>query len=87
MARAKPPKHRWRIENPNAKCPRHPRKDYRPLVEAAWAAGWKCERRRKYIYCCAPDPNADWVKVPMTPSSSRTLENVKRNFRAAGLSL
>jgi len=47
-------KHRRRIENPNAKCPRHQDKDYRRLVEAAWADGWWCERRRKYIYCFPP---------------------------------
>ena len=87
MAKAKVKKHRWRAENPDAKCPRHPKKDYRLLVEAAWAAGWKCERRRKYIYCYPPDPRADWVKVQMSPSSSRTYSNIKRNFRAAGLSL
>jgi hypothetical protein len=41
--------HPLRIEHPEAKCPRHPNKEYRRLVEAAWAAGWWCERRRKYI--------------------------------------
>jgi hypothetical protein len=85
MAKAKVKKHRWRIENPKAKCPRHPKKDFRQLVEGAWAAGWKCKRQRKYIYCWPPDEKSDWVKVPMTPSSSRTLANVRRNFRAAGL--
>jgi hypothetical protein len=85
MAKAKAKHHRWRIENPDAKCPRHSKKDYRPLVETAWNAGWKCERRRKYIYCWPPDEASDCVKVPMTPSGSRTLTNVRRNFRAAGL--
>jgi hypothetical protein len=87
VAKGKPQKHRWRLENPNAKCPRHPKKDYRLLVEAAWAAGWKCERRRKYIFCSPPDKTRDIVKVPMTPSGSRTIDNVRRNFRASGLSL
>lgn len=82
----KPPDlHQWRIDNPNAKCPGHTKKDYRLLVKAAWAAGWKCEKRRKYIYCSPPDPNADRVKIQMTPSSSRTLENTKAALRSAGL--
>lgn len=85
MAKARSAKHRWRSENPEAKCPRHPKKDYRPLVEKAWAAGWKCEKRRKYIYCWPADGTSDCVKVPMTPSDRRTLANVSRNFRAAGL--
>jgi len=76
--------HPWRTENPKAKCPHHPKKDYRLLVKAAWAAGWKCERRRKYIYCLPPDPAADRVKIQMT-SSSRTLENTKAALRSAGL--
>jgi hypothetical protein len=87
MAKPKKPKHRKRIKNPNAKCPRHPKKEYRPLVEAAWAAGWWCERRRKYIVCLPVNQTKDQVKVPMTPSGSRTLDNVKRNFAAAGLRL
>ena len=77
--------HPWRLEHSDAKCPPHTKKDYRLLVKAAWSAGWKVERRRKYIYCTPPDPAADIVKVPMTPSGSRTLENVKAHFRAAGL--
>jgi hypothetical protein len=82
----KPPElHPWRVANPEAKCPNHPRKEYRLLVKAAWEAGWKVERRRKYIYCTPLDPEADIVKIAMTPSSSRTLENTKAALRAAGL--
>jgi hypothetical protein len=84
----KPPdQHAWRAANPKAKCPHHPRKDYRLLVKAAWGAGWKVERRKKYIYCTPPDPTADIVKIAMTPSSSRTLENTKASLRAAGLAV
>jgi hypothetical protein len=86
-AKAKPEKHRWRTDNPDAKCPRHPKKDYRLLVEAAWAAGWKCEKGTKYIFCYPPDKEQDRVWVPTTPSSQRTLRNVKSNFRAAGLAV
>jgi len=79
-------KHQWRIDKPEAKCPKHPRKEYRLLVEAAWAAGWWCERRRKYIYCFPPDKTRDIVKVPMTPNK-RTIRNVKASLAAAGLEL
>jgi len=90
MAKAKakekdPEPHEWRIANPRATCPKHQKKEYRLLVEKAWGEGWKCVRRRKYIFCFPPDKTLDMVKIPMTPSDSRTLENVKRNLRAAGL--
>jgi hypothetical protein len=86
--RAEPPDlHPWRVSNPKAKRPGHPKKDYRLLVNAAWDAGWKVERRKKYIYCTPPDPEADIVKIAMTPSSSRTLENTKASLRAAGLAV
>lgn len=85
MAKAKSPqKHERRIEKPDAKCPRHPKKDYRELVDAAWKAGWWCEKRRKYIYCKPPDKALDIVKIPMTPNQ-RTIHNVIRNLRASGL--
>lgn len=79
-------RHERRIENPEAKCPRHPKKEYRLLVESAWEAGWWCEKRRKYIYCYPPDKTQDIVKIPMTPNQ-RTIHNVKRNLGAAGLEL
>lgn len=78
--------HQRRKQKPHAKCPRHPKKDYRELVEAAWKAGWWCEKRRKYIYCRPPDKTLDIVKIPMTPNQ-RTIHNVKRNLRASGLDL
>ena len=70
-------RHPRRIENPEARCPRHPDKDYRRLVEAAWAAGWWCERRRKYVYCRPLDLSR--------PPNQRTIHNVKADFRRAGL--
>ena len=76
--------HPLRIDHPEAKCPRHPKKEYRRLVEAAWDAGWWCERRRKYIYCRPPDARRPPVKVPMTPKR-RTIHNVKADFRRRGL--
>jgi hypothetical protein len=85
-AKSKIQKHERRIDKPNAKCPRHPKKEYRLLVEAAWAAGWWCEKRRKYIYCFPSDKERDIVKIPMTPNK-RTIRNVKASLVAAGLEL
>lgn len=79
--------HKWRIENPDAKCPRHQKKEYRLLVKAAWEDGWKCVKRKKYIHCYPPDEDLDGVWVPSTASSQRTLRNVTANFQAAGLAV
>jgi hypothetical protein len=85
-AKNKSPKlHGKRLDNPGASCPKHPDKDWRPLVQAAWDQGWWCIRARKYIKCWPPDKTKDMVKVPMTPSGSRTIRNVTRNFKASGL--
>jgi hypothetical protein len=78
--------HPKRLQNPAAKCPRHPHKDWRPLVRAAWVAGWWCVRRRKYILCYAPNGKSI-VKVPMTPSDWRTFRNKKTEFARVGLRL
>ncbi len=90
MARQKDPEeppdkpHPKRIADPLAKRPKHPKKDWDALVKKAWEAHWWCERRKKYIYCYAPN-GEDIVKVPMTPSDWRTIRNKKRDFRDAGL--
>jgi hypothetical protein len=76
--------HPLRIAHPEAKCPRHPDKDYRRLVQAAWAAGWWCVRQRKYIYCRPPDLNLKPIQIPMTPYK-RTIHNVTGKFRRSGL--
>jgi hypothetical protein len=92
LSTSKPPDdpralHRKRRENPEARCPHHPKKELRPFVKQAWDAGWWCERRRKYIFCFPPDGTTGFVKVPMSPSGPRTIYNVKQNFAAAGLPL
>jgi hypothetical protein len=79
--------HPKRAAKPDAKRPKHQKKDWDPLVKEAWDQGWWVERRRKYIYCYALDENESIVKVPMTPSGSRTMNNKRRDFRAAGLRL
>jgi hypothetical protein len=79
------PLHPKRVEHPDAKCPNHPRKEYRLMVRKAWDHGCWCEKRRKYIYCYPPDGKSRVVKVPMTPSSSWTLRSVKGRFAKAGV--
>ncbi len=78
--------HPRRLDESNATCPRHSDKDWRPLVQAAWDAGWWVRRGRKYIYCYALNGD-DIVKVPMTPSDHRTIKNVRAHFARAGLDL
>jgi hypothetical protein len=78
--------HPKRSAEPTAKCPRHPKKDWRPLVQAAWDAGWWVRKSRDYIYCYSPH-NDYIVKVPMTPSDWRSMRNTMRDFRHGGLRL
>jgi hypothetical protein len=79
--------HPKRRQNPNAKRPKHPHKDYDRLIAAAWEAGWWVERGGKnYLKCMAP--TGGWVvHVPSTPSSQATLRNKRAQFRRYGLKL
>jgi predicted RNase H-like nuclease len=82
---AEQPKHPKRLANQKATRPRHSKKDYDALVAAAWDAGWWCETRgSNYIACYPPDGSA-FVMVPSTPSSQRTLRNLRSRFKRAGL--
>lgn len=77
--------HPERLKNPNATCPRHPRKEYRLLVEAAWEAGWWCWRdKNNYIRCRDPEGQGT-IPVPSTPSKQGTLNVKKRQFQRFGL--
>ena len=77
--------HPKRIANPDATCPRHPKKEWRELVQRAWDAGWWCERRTNYIRCWPIDPRAEAVSLPSTPSSSRSLLNYTKKMQRSGL--
>jgi hypothetical protein len=79
------PMHDRRLANPTAKCPYHPKKDWRLLVRQAWDYGWWCEPRRDGILCFPPDGTKDAVHVPMNPGQARNLGNTKRRFARAGL--
>jgi hypothetical protein len=77
--------HPKRLENPDARCPRHPRKEYRQLIEKAWDAGWWCWRdHNNYIRCRDPEGKGT-VPVPSTPSKQGTIHITARRFRALGL--
>lgn len=80
-----PEKHAKRLANPTAKCPRHPQKDWRQLVERAWEAGWWCEQRTKYIRCWPPDHSREAVSLPSTPRGGRTLMNYTKKMERSGL--
>jgi len=55
------------------------------LIEAAWAAGWWCERGSKNYVKCYPPDGAPMVLVPSTPSKIHTLNLTAAKFRKRGL--
>lgn len=82
-----PELHPKRLANPKAKCPRHRIDGYRELIEAAWVAGWWCERGGNQHIKCYPPNNLRMVPIPSTPSGSRTLANKRSEFRRSGLEI
>lgn len=80
-----PDLHPKRIKNPTATCPRHPKKEWRPLVERAWQAGWWCEWGGQYIRCWPKDVSCTAVSLPSTPSGGRSLTNYTKMMERAGL--
>lgn len=77
--------HPKRLANKLAKCPKHPKKEWRELVQDAWDAGWWCEWRTKYIRCCPPDRSLEAVSLPTTSSSHRSLINSRKKMERSGL--
>ena len=55
-------------------------------MQAAWDAGWWCERARNdYIRCYAPNDGIV-VTVPSTPhKKGNRIRNLRAEFRRAGL--
>jgi hypothetical protein len=85
-----PALHPKRLEDPEASCPRHPDKNYRRLVEAAWDAGWWCRRAKNNHILCYPPRRADErergaVSVPSTPRKQGTLGLTAGKFKKLGL--
>lgn len=77
--------HPKRIANPGAACPIHPKKEWRPLVQRAWEAGWWCAWGGQYIRCWPKDRSVAAVSLPSTPSSSRSLLNYTKKMERSGL--
>lgn len=77
--------HPKRLENPNARRPELPKRDYDLLVKACWDAGWWCRRSGKNYILCYPPDDSQMVRIPSTPSSVHKLNNVTRNLRRKGL--
>lgn len=82
-----PDLHPERRARPDAKCPKHPRKEYRPLIKAAWEQGWWCVRSRKNYIHCYPPSDEGMVVVPSTPRKQGTLNLVTRKFVKLGLEI
>jgi hypothetical protein len=81
-----PQLHPKRVANPSAKCPKAKDKDIRPLVKAAWDAGWWCEVKRTNYIECWPPGGGKFVQVPSTPhTKGHRLKNLRQEFRRAGL--
>lgn len=77
--------HPERLANPDARRPKHPKKDYDALVKQAWEAGWWCWRdSNNYIRCRDPEGKGT-VPIPSTPSKQGTLQLKKRQLRRYGL--
>jgi len=82
------PVHPKRKANAGAKCPKVKDPELRAMVEAAWAAGWWCEKRANgHVMCYPPDKAARMVLVANTPSDHRTVPNTRSSFRRSGLNL
>lgn len=71
---------------PVPKRPVHPDKDLDKLVKKAWRASWPCVRKGNYIYCYPPD-GGRFITVKSTPSGSRYLKNLEKEFERRGLDL
>jgi len=71
---------------PTPKRPRAREKDLDKMVKQAWDAGWRCVRKRNYIYCYPPSGDG-FVVVKSTPSGSRYRKNLEKQFERAGLEL
>lgn len=81
----KPKLHPLRIANPDARCPRHNKKEWRSLAEKVWAAGWWIERGGSNYLKCLPPDDGRMILMESTPSSPYTLRNRTAQFRRAGV--
>jgi hypothetical protein len=75
------------MANPPPRRPRAREKDLDKMVKRVWDAGWRCERRSSNYIFCYPPMDGPPVVVKSTPSGSRYRENLRLQFKRAGLDL
>jgi len=81
----KPKQHPLRIANPDERCPRHNKKEWRPLAAKVWAAGWWIERGGSNYLKCYPPDGGRMIPMESTPSSPYTIRMRTAQFRRAGV--
>lgn len=59
---------------------RHSKPDFEKLLREAEAKGWRVSRDNRYFKCLCPCAEKHWVKVVLSPSSSRSLINTRKEF-------
>ncbi len=59
---------------------RHQNPDYEKLLREAERHGWRVERGKGYFKALCPCFEKHWISVPLTPSSPRTLRNIRKAF-------
>jgi hypothetical protein len=80
--------HHKRLGHPAAKCPRHPKKEYREIIEKCWAQGAWCEERHDGIWICHPDTSQQGTLIHKTPNRrARAFENTVALLRRRGFAL
>lgn len=61
-------------------------REFRPLVKAACAAGWRISRRNAHLWLWAPYERTT-VSVPCSPSDGRAVKNTRAELRRAGVNV
>lgn len=81
-----PPRwHPKRLADPTARCPQHPRKEWRPIIEKMWEQGWWVKRGGANHFVCYPPDDGKMITLPCSPSSRYTLGRKIAQARRAGL--
>lgn len=82
-----PPLHQWRIDNPDATCPRAGNKAVRQILSQCWMQACAVQPTKKGHYRVWPGDSTVVVIVPGTPSDHRSLRNCASQLRRAGLKI
>jgi hypothetical protein len=60
--------------------PRHTDGEWEALLREAEARAWDVSKGKKYYRCKCGCPAKHWIQVQLTPSSSRSLINKRKQF-------